>query len=242
MQNELKSVILSFGILLILGISLTSFQQSFSQTTKFTDANYDEFHFNPDSYLANPINITGKIFNTITPSGGYGSFQLYQLGNSERLLYVGYNINIHQNFRDDECVRVMGNTVGSISYTNLFGAERSSPSVLATSIQKIDCKDMVNPNSKIVNIEQTQEKDGILFTLHKVEFADDKTRAFLSIENTNTDEDDELSFYPLSDSKEIQGKNNLKQNIPSTKIAYPHPFHQVLKRRALLRLSLWIRI
>jgi hypothetical protein len=133
----------------ILGVALSFVEQSISKVDKVTDANYDEFHFNPGVYVTTPINITGKIFNVISPSQGISGFQIHQLGDSDRLLFVGYEMSIHQNFREGECVNIGGNIAGSTT----------SHTVLATSIKKINCDEMIILNSKIANLEQTQESD-----------------------------------------------------------------------------------
>jgi hypothetical protein len=88
--------------------------------------------------------------------------------------------------------------------------------IFASSIQKIECLDMVDPKAKIIPIGQSLEKGGIIVTLNKVEFDDKNTRAFLTIENTNNDEDDTLRFYDTSDSKAFQGKKQYEAQYSSS--------------------------
>ena len=61
----------------------------------------------------------------------------------------------------------------------------------------------LNQPTKVVNINQTQEKNNIKVTLHKVEFSDKNTRAYLTVENTNPSEDITFDDY---NSRAIQGK------------------------------------
>jgi hypothetical protein len=75
-------------------------------------------------------------------------------------------------------------------------------SINADSVEKVDCTSVIDPASKVITVEQTQEDNGIRVTLHKVEFADENTRVYLTVENTDPTE--EISFYTFN-SKAVQG-------------------------------------
>ena len=181
------------------------------------DSNFDLFYSSPESHISKKISITGKIFNTMAPSGDSGGLQIYHLGNQDKDTIISYSLSqIGNSFSNDECVKIEGSAGPTYQYTNAFGAYRTSPMIFASSIQKIDCLDMVDPKAKIIPIGQSLEKGGIKVTLNKVEFDDKNTRAFLTIENTNDDEDEILRFYDTSDSKAFQGKRQYEAQYSSS--------------------------
>jgi hypothetical protein len=176
-----------------------------------TDANFAEFYLNPDNYMDSDVTITGKIFNLIPSSGNTGSFQIYQGGDSSRNVIISYEISQQLGpFSEDDCVRIVGTSSGSNQYANAFGGEVSAPFVDASSITKIECSDVISPTQKSIIVEQSQTKSGIKFTLHKVEFSDKNTRAYLTIENNN--KNTEISFYDFN-SKAIQGNRQFETTV-----------------------------
>jgi hypothetical protein len=186
---------------------------------QFDDSNFDEYYSNTFANTFQNANITGKIFNLVPSSSIEKAVQIFHLGNNDKSVYIGYspaNQNIKDSFNKDDCIRVIGTTGPSLEYTNAFGAYRTSPSIMAKDIHKIDCLDMVDPTAKVITIGQTLEKGGIKVTLNKVEFDDKNTRAFLTIENTNNDEEEILRFYDTSDSKAFQGKRQYEAQYSSS--------------------------
>ena len=186
---------------------------------EINDTNFDLFYSNPQSHLLKNISITGKIFNIIPSSIDTGGIQIYHLGSQDKDTVISYSLSkINNPFNVEECVKIEGSAGPNYEYTNAFGAYRSSPMIFADAIQKIDCLDMVDPKAKIVSFVQTLEKGGIKVTLHKVEFDDKNTRAFLSVENTNENEEDVVRFFDTSDSKAFQEK---RQYEPQYSSSYP---------------------
>jgi hypothetical protein len=176
-----------------------------------TDANFAKFYLNPDNFIDSDVTITGKIFNLIPSSGDTGSFQIYQGGDSSKDVIISYE-NSQQlgPFSEDDCVRIVGTSSGSYQYSNAFGGEVSAPFVDASSITKIECSDVISPTQKSIIVEESQTKSGIKFTLHKVEFSDKNTRAYLTIENNN--KNSEISFYDFN-SKAIQGNRQFETTV-----------------------------
>jgi hypothetical protein len=176
--------------------------------TNVTDANFADFHLNPDNYIDSDVSITGKIFNLIPSSGNTGSIQIHQGGDSSRNTIISYEVSQQVGpFSTDDCVRVVGTSRGSYQYTNAFGGEISAPLIDASSINKIECAEVISPAQKLINVEQSQTKSGIKVTLHKLEFSDKNTRAYLTIENNN--KNTEISFYDFN-SKAIQGNRQFE--------------------------------
>jgi hypothetical protein len=116
---------------------------------------------------------------------------------------VSYSSSTPTMLTEDDCVRVIGNNGGSIEFSNMFGATITGVIITADSVERVDCSSIINPASKVITVEQTQEDNGITVTLHKVEFSDENTRVYLTVENTDPAE--EVNFYTFN-SKAIQGR------------------------------------
>lgn len=76
----------------------------------------------------------------------------------------------------------------------------------------------------MITVEQTQEDNGIVVTLYKVEFSDENTRAYLTVENTDPTE--EVDFYTFS-SKAIQGTTQFEKTY-SFDVDYPEIDSEIL--------------
>ena len=131
------------------GVDLSDIKDK-KTSIEIDDSNFDLFYSSPESYISKKISITGKIFNIMAPSGDSGGIQIYHLGDRDKDIIISYSLSqIGNYFSDDECVKIEGFAGPTYQYTNAFGAYRKSPMIFASSIQKIDCLDMVDPKVKL---------------------------------------------------------------------------------------------
>ena len=172
-----------------------------AQSSVLTDLDAPTYYSNPDRYVNNKVNFTGKIF-AFPPSDKSGVYilQMYQGGDSDRNTIVLHTSPFE--FSKDDCVRVMGTSQQTTSFRNLFGGVVSAAVVNAGSVNIIPCSESINPAKKVVTVEQSQEDNGIKVRLHKVEFSDKNTRVYLTVENNDPSED--MTFYNFN-AKAIQG-------------------------------------
>jgi len=191
-------------------LSTTISQQVvFAKTLTITDSNFDSVYTNPGAYVNSQANITAKVYNI--PSYEIGNkkiLQVYQGGHSDTNVLVSYYYTGIR-FSSDDCVRIIGITGNTIEYRTLLGGNLTALPIKAHSVEKIDCMFVYEPPKKTIMVERTQEKQGIRMTLHKVEFSDKNTRAYLTVENLNKTGDNDLNFRD-SESIAIQGKPNLE--------------------------------
>jgi hypothetical protein len=213
----------SIGIIITLSILLSTSviirQITFAKVQSFTDSNFDTLYANPGAYANSQANITAKVFSL--PSSDVGSkkvLQVYQGGNSDTNVLVGYNYT-GVRFDTQHCVRIVGITGDTVSYRTLFGGNLTALPIKAQSVKKIDCMFVYEPPKKTVIVEKTQEQQGIRMTLHKVEFSDKNTRAYLTIENLNKTGSEDLNFRD-SDSIAIQGKTQFGTTTGSSDVKY----------------------
>ncbi len=212
-------ITLVFVISLSLFSIATTRQVVFAKTQIITDSNFDNLYANPGAYVNSQANITAKIFNI--PSfefGNYKTLQVYQGGHSDTNVLVSYNYtNIR--FSSDDCVRIIGTTGNTIEYRTLLGGNLTALPIKAQSVEKIDCMFVYEPPKKTIMVEKTQEKQGIRMTLHKVEFSDKNTRAYLTVENLNKTSDNDLNFREY-ESIAIQGKTQFGTTSGSMDVNY----------------------
>lgn len=176
----------------------------------FTNSNFNILFANPDGHFNSTVYFTGKVFSFPGP----GELQMY-VGDTTNYAVIIYDESF--TFAQDDCVKVTGRLAESFEGTNAFGAVLTAPQVKATTIDKMNCTDAINPAAKIVNVERTQTRAGIKFTLHKVEFSDKNTRAYVTIENLNGKAG--IKYYDF-DSKAIQGKRQFSTTY-SYDVEYP---------------------
>ncbi len=209
-------------IIFLLILSLGGIQGVSAQQDILTDTDAPVYYSNPPEHIDKNVNFTGKILTLLPPSSGTLGLQMYQAGDTNRNTIVVYATPMQ--LSKDDYVRVTGITQPVTEYQNIFGAILSAAAINADSIKNIDCSESIEPARKIVNVEQTHKNNNVLITLHKVEFSDKNTRAYITVENIG--KTDDIIFYD-SDSRAIQGKtqftttNSYDVNYPRIESTIP---------------------
>ena len=198
-----SSIIVSLGFLIAFSVSsVIILPITLAQDHILTDSDALVYYSNPSNYIDKEVNFTGKILSLLPAVSETQGLQMYQAGDTNRNTIVIYATPIQ--FSNDDCVRVIGVTQPVTEYQNMFGAHLSAAAINADFIKKIECSESIEPAIKTVNVGQTQEKNIISVTLHKIEYSDKNTRAYLTVENTGTAEDITFSEYSA---RAIQGKS-----------------------------------
>jgi tetratricopeptide (TPR) repeat protein len=189
---------------------------TWAQDDTLTDTDGLAYYSNPSSYIDKKVNFTGKVLALLPPSSGTFGLQMYHAGDTNRNTIVVYFTPLQ--FSKDECVRVIGVTKPVTEYQNMFGARLSAAAIEAGSIKKIDCSESIEPAIKTVIVNQTQEKSNVKITLHKIEFSNKNTRAFITVENTDPSNDITFNGY---ESRAIQEKTQFTTTT-SLYVNYPN--------------------
>ncbi len=209
-------LIIYFWVLLVFSLTiLTSENKVIAQSNTLTDSDALIYYSNPSNHINKDVNFTGKILKLLPSASGTLGLQMYQAGDLNRNTIIIYKTPI-QLFKDD-CIRVTGISQPVTEYQNMFGATLSAAAISANSIVKIDCAESIEPAIKTVIVEETKMIDNINMTLHKIEFSNENTRAYLTIEND--DEFDDITFLDYN-SIAIQGKSQFV-TTNSYSVEYP---------------------
>ena len=110
---------------------------------------------------------------------------MYQGGKFDlnRNVIVGYEGTLGFQPETEDCVRIKGSIEGKFEGQNAFGATINAVTIKANDVKKMDCKDVIYPVKKTINVDESKTKDGVTLTLRKIEFADEHTRIYLKINN-----------------------------------------------------------
>ena len=190
---ETKLIVVGGFLSFLFSIAMLSVTDNvLSQNSFLTDSEAPEYYSNPNGYVNNLVDFKGKVF-TFPETGMDGAYalQMYQGGDGDKNTIVVYASPIQ--LSKDDCVRVIGTSQKMTGYKNMFGATRSAATINADSVTKIACSEAINPTKNVVVVEKTQKYGGMTVTLHKVEFSDKNTRAYLTVGNNDPSKD--LTFY-----------------------------------------------
>jgi hypothetical protein len=152
------------------------------------------------------VDITGRVFTTPEIVEGDTGFQMY--ADPKNLEWNTAVLAEEENAFElevDDYVHVVGTVAGSMEGENAFGGGVSAVMVEADKLSTVSGAEAVDPTQKTVKVGRTLADQGFGVTLKKIEFGEDTTRVYVSVQNGTG-----ASFYD-SDTKIIQGSRQFDQ-------------------------------
>jgi len=173
----------------------------------FTSENYPELVSDPESHEGAKVDITGQIFTAPEIVEGDTAFQMYadpeNLEWNTAVLTQGNDPDLDV----DDYVHVVGSVAGQMEGENLMGGTVTAVMVEADEVDVVSGVEAVDPTQKTMEVGRTLADQGFGVTLKKIEFGEDTTRVYVSVQNgTGTG----ASFYDY-DAKIIQGSRQFDQ-------------------------------
>lgn len=173
----------------------------------------------PDKYRNEVVYLTGRVFNTES-DGDRHFLQIWTDAEESEGNVAVYYDGSDPDVSTDDFIEVYGVVTGTTSGENVLGGTVTSPRVQAGIINSASRDQVIAPASETIELDETQEKGGISFTLNSVEFAENETRLDITISN---DTSSEVSFYEfdtriIQDGSQVQEKdvfNSDSSEIPS---------------------------
>jgi hypothetical protein len=167
-----------------------------------TFMNFRDVQQNPDSFIGDSVNLTGKITNNNFQDGGVvievGGLGIGSADISDRIKYQilfekSQNTNTGILVKDN-CVKVTGEITGSITVTGFGAGEFTFPTAEIFTVDLIDCIYGFYPVLGDLDyawfdengVSLTEQNGVAKVTLKKMEFTTGHTRIFLDIENTGS--------------------------------------------------------
>lgn len=162
-----------------------------------------DMYTSPSSYIGKYITMKGKVFTEPETSGSTTVFQMWgDVEKSERNTVVVFsNEEFDLDVETDMYVEITGYVEGEFEGENAFGTTITAPQIRVESIQELSYIDAVSPTIEAIDVNEAKESNGVTVTLQKIEFAENETRVYLSVENQSSYD---YSFYSFN-SKIIQG-------------------------------------
>jgi hypothetical protein len=147
---------------------------------------------NADDYKGRSVeSLPGVVFNVISQTEGDYEYQCWADDESNNSFIIISETNLDLSEKDN--VFVNGTVVKTVSGTNAFGGPIEAAVINVTSVEKSETS-VFNLADATIEVNQTQEQNGISVTLEKVELANKSTRIFLKISNNSNDKISVYSF------------------------------------------------
>jgi hypothetical protein len=197
--------------------SINEKNQQVQEVTKLTDIEVMKMYTNPEDYVGRVVDLTGRVFSEPEYDSDGVYFQMFaDLENSEKNTIIAFN---DSNFLlgSDDYVRISGEVVDVFEGTNAFGGTIIAPAIVAYELEVISYMDAVSPTVKeVIPTNSTETQYGYSVSVDKVEFADNETRVYLTVENAGSSKFNLYSFYAkiIQDGKQYEEETNYSADYP----------------------------
>lgn len=147
-----------------------------------TENQINNMYLDIASYIGRKIKITGVVSEVQKQENGFVVRMYRDTKNYEQntIVFV-YDTNININVND--YIKIDGYIDQKYEYQNAMGVTIVAPLIVSYNTQISNYMDVVSPAIKSVDVNQTQNQNGCIFTINKVEFAENETRVYVSITN-----------------------------------------------------------
>lgn len=156
--------------------SKTKTKEKYISESKITNALIE-----PDSYKGKRIKIEGEVSQGPDVDGNTGYLVRYVSANN-RYFFVQTDGDL--GYQEGDYIKVVGTINEQISMKNVYGDDIPVASIGDAKVSDGSYIDIVMPTYRTNKPnEKTQTIDGVSVTLSKVEYAQEETRVYLSIDN-----------------------------------------------------------
>lgn len=199
--------VLAFVAVIVAGCGGENTATNQNDQKKFTKENWSELDTNPDNFKGAAVDVVGKIFLVPEKDEDGTYFQMYADPKNSEFNTIVASSDPDLKIEDGDFVHVIGSVKGSFKGKNAFGGELTAPTVIAQKVEIVNPKDVLAPTKLNVDVNKTQEQHGLAITLNNIEFADEETRLYVTVNNGSQDE---ATFYSFN-VKAIQGSNQFEE-------------------------------
>ena len=181
-----------------------------------TEKEFKQMYSNPDKFKGERVDFHAQIFLQPERDEKGTYLQAYlDPDNSQNNIIVAIN-DPDLEVNKGDIIRVLGTVKGNYEGQNAFGAEISAPVIEAETIEKTDYKTAFAPAVKTVEVNKTQNHNGYIVKLNKLELAKQETRLYLTITNQT---DNKITFYEfntnlIQGNEQFDTKNNFAADYP----------------------------
>jgi hypothetical protein len=179
-------------------------------TESFTNETWGTVVSDPASHEGATVELVGRVFGVQRDEDGTYMQVWMDPKNSEQNTIVGHKQPDFQ-VAEEDYVRVKGTVGEEFEGENLFGAELTVPTVLASSVEVVDATAAAGP-AHTTYPPATQAMGGVRMTVSKIEAAADETRVYVAVNNQSAAD---FSFHSFS-SKLVANGRAVKTSFNTT--------------------------
>lgn len=172
-----------------------------------------DFFNNPNAYKGKHVKLIGQVFSIPQDDEERMSIQIWHDVSNYDQDFIAHT-EAGEDIKANDYVIVDGKVDGTLKGENSFGGEVVSPLIVDAKVTKSSYKDIVTPTIAEISPAVSQDQNGIVVTVDKVEYAKDETRLYVTIKN-GTDYNFSCGVYS---SKLVIDGQQLDQNNQSMTI------------------------
>lgn len=195
---------------------------------------FEQMYSDPVRFKGRSVDFYAKVATDPSKESNAIYIQAYvDSKNSEKNTMIGY-ADSSLKVKEDDFIHVTGIVADEYVGENVYGEELTAPAIEADKIEKTDYATAVAPALKTIKVNKIVNQHGYVMTLQKVEFAEEETRFYLSIENKSKDTIN-FNFYHT---KLIQGSKQFEPDDSYYGTDYPELQSDILpgvKTEGILR-------
>lgn len=181
----------------------TESTSSVRSSHKFDRSNYALLASKPEAFKGASVDVVGKVFGTVEKDVEGIYWQMWADPKTNEFNTAVAYADPNFALKSDDYVHVIGKVTGSFKGKNAFGGEVTAVSLAATRATVVDAVAAASPAKRTATLNTSQSQHRLVLILEKVEFADDETRVFLTVNNGSPDK---ASFYSFN-AKAQQGSS-----------------------------------
>lgn len=171
---------------------------------------------NPDEYKGKYVKLSAQLYDAPQKDGDTIAIQAWHdIANVDQN-FIAYTDSA-EGIENQDYVFVDGKIDGSFKGENAFGGEVACPLIVDAKVTKGSYMEIVTPTIAEISPAVSQDQNGIVVTVDKVEYAEDETRLYVTI-NNGTDYNYTCGVY--SAKLIVNGKqmdiNNMSQTLYNT--------------------------
>ena len=149
---------------------------------------------NPENFKNHCVELTGVVFTTPEYTDtGVCVQMMADIKNYDKNTIV-YIYDKDFRVEKDDYLRVVGIVGDPFEGKNAFGATITAPVVDAKEYEICSYADAASPTLKTVEVDQTETQFGYSVTVNKVEYAENETRIYMTVNNDGSDTFNVYSF------------------------------------------------
>lgn len=198
MGNKMKRfVALVLALVMVFALAACGSEESTSPGEKvyLEDSEILSMFSDPDSYKDKYVKIPGKVFTAPEQDGETLALQLWYDVQNLNYNYIVYTTP-GESYAEGDYVIVDGRIDGTFKGENAFGGDVTAPLIKDATVTKSSYIDVVVPTLKEVTPNVTQDQNGFVVNVTKVEYAEAETRVYMTVTN-NTDVSMSYGVYSI---------------------------------------------